>query len=515
MARKVFLSFLGAGKYKPCQYYLNKDEYIETRFIQEAILSLYCKNWDANDIGYIFLTDLAKSTNWIDNKHLTGLDKLIKELELPFKVYPVDIPSGSEKNYSAQQIQNEIWIIFDTVFKKIQPNDHIYLDITHAFRFIPMLGLLLLNYAKFLKKINVDKILYGAFEVIGSPSEIDMLPMNKRNAPIVDLTNLSELQDLTAAADIFVNFGNAKRLVDLTQNTNMHTTAINMQDAMRLFSTVRGKEIIKGLKIDKLKAEIKKLNKELKTDISHTAFEPLVEHLQLSLKNYRQNSPLNGFLGVKFCIENELIQQAYTLLQESILSYLIFKEEEKFENKLTRNVLSSCLLVAEVDYRSRLSSAEENNDVLISKEKELKNKFYKSFTVKLFADIYSNLTDPRNDLMHGGMKGNSETDAEHFIAIIIGIYNDVADVINQLEKKNILSFLSNEKENIYYDYKVIKLKEKIKSFEVKYKTTFKDFETDILRNHEDDWGLVSELHEWEKTITLYETYSNKLIEWMR
>ena len=205
MARNVFLSFLGANRYVPCQYFPENEPHrkVETvAYVQEALLRLFAADFSPADSCYFFLTDLARQTNWRSNGQFNpktkrynapniGLHRRLSQLRnegvLQAKVIPHRIPDG----FSSA----EVWEIFQTVFDCLRPGDRITLDITHAFRSLPMLGMALVGYAKALKNIEVERICYGAFEKLGPAPEVLKMPLAERNAPILNLQDFSVLQD--------------------------------------------------------------------------------------------------------------------------------------------------------------------------------------------------------------------------------------------------------------------------------------------------------------------------------
>src|SRR5690606_12368407 len=135
------------------------------------------------------------------NKHFKNL-----KLESSKHLRKVLIPDGIS--------ESEIWGIFQIVFDQLQNKDEIIYDVTHSFRSLPMLGIVLLQYAKFLKNINVRGIFYGAFEKLGNPSEIEKnypIP-SERKVPLLNLTSFSLLQDWTIAGNNFLKLGNAEVL---------------------------------------------------------------------------------------------------------------------------------------------------------------------------------------------------------------------------------------------------------------------------------------------------------------
>lgn len=118
---------------------------------------------------------------------------------LPVHVNAVAIVDGKD--------ESEMWEIFKTVYDLLKDEDEVYFDLTHAFRYLPMLVLVLGNYAKFLKNITVKGISYGNYE-----SRTD------DEAPIVDLLPLSVLQNWTHAAADFLENGSVSRLVELSKH---------------------------------------------------------------------------------------------------------------------------------------------------------------------------------------------------------------------------------------------------------------------------------------------------------
>src|SRR5690606_16601888 len=107
----------------------------------------------------------------------TRLQELKANGKLKAGIKTEDIPEG----FSSE----EIWSIFQKIVDNVHTGDIIYLDITHAFRSIPMLGMVLLNYLKALHRIEVKAIYYGAFEKLGFAGQVQKMEIEERNAPIL------------------------------------------------------------------------------------------------------------------------------------------------------------------------------------------------------------------------------------------------------------------------------------------------------------------------------------------
>ncbi len=197
MARK-FISFLGTGSYQESSYRLCESIVENVRYIQIALVKLLCKGWKPDDTIQIFITKDARDKNWVVNNGLKAQLQQLKELsDFNFTISAIDIPDG--KNV------DEIHEIFSIVNNSIGNGDEVTFDITHGFRSIPMLGIVLLNYAKVLKSIKLKGVYYGAWEA------------NQDGvSPIFDLTEFDRLLSWTIATDQFISSGNAKKIAALT-----------------------------------------------------------------------------------------------------------------------------------------------------------------------------------------------------------------------------------------------------------------------------------------------------------
>jgi len=157
-SRRIFISFLGTSRYKRCLFQnpRRNGEECETPYIQEALIKFFfVGNSTSNDRILIFMTDEARKKNWEDNE-TEGLRSRIGKLGFANITETIKIPAGKNKE--------ELWQIFNIIYSKLQESDRIILDITHGFRYQPMLMLILLNYARFLKNIEIERVYYGALE---------------------------------------------------------------------------------------------------------------------------------------------------------------------------------------------------------------------------------------------------------------------------------------------------------------------------------------------------------------
>ena len=163
MSRKVFISVLGTGFYLPCKYGNDQFTSSATRFIQEATLEyLHVEQWRENDTILMLLTEGATRSNWSkditlrlnprskEEESYLGLERILLQKELSCQIEALPIPDGKNND--------EMWQIFQLLFDSLHNEDELYIDLTHSFRYLPMLVLVLSNYSRFLKSITVKHI---------------------------------------------------------------------------------------------------------------------------------------------------------------------------------------------------------------------------------------------------------------------------------------------------------------------------------------------------------------------
>ncbi|TDT51290.1 TIGR02221 family CRISPR-associated protein [Fonticella tunisiensis] len=334
MAKK-FLSFVGTGNYSECTYRFKS--LTKTRFIQEALIKDLCLNWTENDEITIFLTEQARNKNWLNSVDQNGneliglkqrLDRFDKD-DYGFKIVEKHIPEGKNKQ--------EIWQIFDSMIESLDDNDEVIFDITHSFRSIPMLAMVVLNYAKVAKDIRLKGIYYGAYEAREKNGEEEI-------APVFDLIEFNMLLDWSYAINSFLKFGNSSQIYEVSrlqlseklslrdeEAINMRDFVDSLNDFTNTILTCRGKYIREFDSMRKKSVEVayrdmrSKLNK-IKDNNSLKAINPLIEKISLRTKDFDKGGNLNtGLAYVKWCIDNNLIQQAYTALEETVVTYMCEK----------------------------------------------------------------------------------------------------------------------------------------------------------------------------------------------
>ncbi|MCX7986298.1 MAG: TIGR02221 family CRISPR-associated protein [Bacteroidales bacterium] len=422
MSRNVFLSILGASPYKLTKYYFNnnQEEYFETYFIQEATIRFFCKEWTANDKICILVTSKSKENNWNDpcGNGYKGLSKILSELHLNPTIEVIDIPDGYN--------EKEIWEIFDKIYNAIQEEDKLYIDITHAFRSLPMLLTVLLNYAKVLKKVSVHSLTYGNYEA-----------RKDDFSPVIDLTALSELQDWTIAANNFVAFGVANMLSELTKKeinpilkdtkgkdiaaSQLRTLSDNLSQFTLNLSTLRGQKILKGENVKKI---ISTINESVNQNTLIPQLVPLLTIIKEKTSSFSEEDPTLNFLAAtNWYIQHQQYQQAYSILLEGLITYICKQNNIEETNVKKRDLVTSACYILE-------NNLEEDNWSQNCKDNyELTKKLidYMSKNRNLLEEIRI-LSMLRNDFMHAGFREHP-VESKKIIEKIKESYNNIKKII--------------------------------------------------------------------------------------
>lgn len=423
--RQVFLSMLGVTRYVPCRYQVENWTSGLVTFIQEALVSFYCRNWSVDDRIFIFCTEEAEEKNWNDRGNFKqGLCLRLKRCSLSVPVEKVSIPEGRS--------EDEVMEIFIKIVEQFNSKDQVISDVTHSFRSIPLLASVVLSYAKVVKKIQVKRICYGALEAIGNQKEVEKIPEQERIVPVFDLTPFDYLLGWARAVDIFLKAGRAdeiKRLLGQKvapifkerkdeDKTSLARRLSNFGNKLNSFCNnvmaVRGQKIEKGTfnfssQIDELKAQtlIPPMN-------------PLFDLLQNRLYPFDSSKKLLGFEAAKWCIEHKMVPQAYIFLLETVITALckwhgdnpLDQDKREFWSGLLHVIASR---IPERSWKKSVLSQRQKAQQVIKKEGE---------SLRKLAIAVSSLRNNRNDFLHGGWRKNASS-ADSLLEQVKGHYENV------------------------------------------------------------------------------------------
>jgi len=416
MPRKVFISILGTGFYEKCAYTDGQNQFpsIPTRFIQRASLELFgAKEWSKEDRVIIFLTKKARELNW--NKTIAerkrngkdtpepykGLEAVLQEMDLKAQVEDKDIKDGMNKE--------EIWEVFQTIYDTLEEGDEVYMDLTHSFRFLPMLLLVLGNYAKFLKGITIENIVYGNY---------DARNIAENEAPIISLLPLASLQDWTFAAANYLQNGRVMQLEELankelkemlqdTKDINQDARALNKY--VKTLSTFtkdllncRGQAIRSGKAIDAIRTEAKRIEKVIITPMA-----PVLDKINHSLEIFLPNEHIfNGFYAAQWCFNNQLYQQAITLLQENIVTYICLQKKLDISNVSQREMVNKAFNIYLTHTKEEQWKLSGKNEEQRLSEKQTIRELLEHPVLKELSSTFLVTTNTRNDYNHAGENPN-------------------------------------------------------------------------------------------------------------
>lgn len=397
MARKLFISFLGTGFYEECVYFDGVNSYTPTRYIQQATMEqIGVPSWEKTDAVRIFITDKAFEDNWDKSKDVrfnnrkkveepyTRLGKILDGMDLKTDVKPVlHVPVGND--------EKEMWQIFQMVYDEIHEGDELYVDLTHAFRYQPMLVLVLSNYAKLLKHTTIRQLSYGNYEARDKDNR----------APIVNLLPLSDLQDWTLAAADFLDNGHAERLTEMARHSQPEADSSVgcFVDTLEQFTvdrqTCRGAKITDGA----IRQQLHDISQKINT-VDIPPLTPLLQTIR------ERVTPPAGTMervvsAAQWCFENRLWQQCLSILQEGIVTFFCQRHGLDIMTEEKRNLINSAFTISlgmKKDRKKRIKwrVTPENlpkmleilNDPLISNPDICKS--------------YNTLSSLRNNYMHAG-----------------------------------------------------------------------------------------------------------------
>ncbi|WBM74936.1 CRISPR-associated DxTHG motif protein [Saprospira grandis] len=379
--KKVFISFLGTNGYGEVNYSFTKEEGTTTFFIQEAIFKEEIRKnkdfWNVEkDEIFFFVTALAKKNNYLrralpfnqkpDKQREANALKLLKEgkaeeamaaLKEDISALPVDAEDGLKYRFEKLQeegligkfqdvaipdglSEDEIWEVFARIVEYIGKDTELYFDITNGFRFLPMLTLAIIDYVTSVNNVVLKALYYGNFEsgkaekqkALNDQSLSDKqkkaLKKQPVKAPIHRLNSIIELGQWTEAVEMFVRSADAQKLEPLLDQqigeTEQSTLGKELNALAKGIRTSRGKQLTQELKLKEVRQKVIELKQQADNGLKRQ-LPPLLDRIEGKIHAFNTYTSENGFAAVEWCIEHNMVQQGYTLLQESLITWLIEK----------------------------------------------------------------------------------------------------------------------------------------------------------------------------------------------
>jgi len=154
------LAFLGDRGYDKVNYILPDRTVIESEYILDALV----KYLEVKGV-VLFLTDRAKEVHW------EKIRERMEVLGIPVKIVDIKDP----------KTEKDVWELFDKMINNVEKGEKFAIDITHAFRHIPMICFLATLYLEEVKSSEISGIFYGHYE------------KGKDTTPVVELTALVDV----------------------------------------------------------------------------------------------------------------------------------------------------------------------------------------------------------------------------------------------------------------------------------------------------------------------------------
>jgi CRISPR-associated DxTHG motif protein len=351
-------TFLGLRKYENTTYIKHDgSDNCESDLFPFAVAKLYIP-----DKIIAFITPKVKE---VKKEDLTKLSD-----ELGDKFTTVDIPDGNSTD--------ELWDIFTKCVDAdvVEENDEILLDITHAFRSIPLLIFIVAAYLRQVKNVKLKHIIYGAFEARNQDTN---------QTPIFDLTPFVELLDWMNAVNVFQNSGDARLIAGLDVPPKIANALTGLSDALltnRTFEAQKAAFTFNGLTFDSPQAP---------------PFRMLVEQLKQSYQRMAVNEPSDNqknslkaqYQQIKWYVENQHYLHAITLMREWLISWKCLDGQGYWLSHTNREAAENAL---------NTRAKQESNPLAAG--------LAPLATDQTAIKLWNQCKDIRNDLTHCGMRNN-------------------------------------------------------------------------------------------------------------
>ncbi len=367
------LTFLGIGPqggYQPTTYIKHDgSQSCETHLFPEAVAELYNPEQTV-----IFVTPVVQR----DEKGY--LKYLCEELDSEF--CQQQIPNGNS--------EAQLWEIFQVCADAVDTNDEIILDITHAFRSLPLLVFSVAAYLRQVKSVKLRHIIYGAYEARDSSTN---------RSPIFDLTPFIQLLDWTNAVNVFQRSGDARPIAGLDVPEEISNALNGLSEALLTNRTLEAQNAafaFNGLNLDQ----------NLQSPVPFP-FGMLIGQLQANYRDmavYTPNTDPQGSLKkqsvqIRWYVENQHYLQAITLIREWLVSW-------------------ECLQQNHGDWlsqRSRQEAEKALNERVERQDSQFTKELETLISDQTSTELWNRCLVIRNDLAHCGMRHNpkpqSATDA--------------------------------------------------------------------------------------------------------
>lgn len=240
----------------------------------------------------------------------------------------------------------ELWKNFETfmeIEQLLEKGDEIYLDITHAFRSIPIFMYLMMDFIDTLQsnkgegeKIKLAGIYYGMFE--GKQDDV---------VPIIDLEPLFSISKWIRATHSFVNYGKGFLMASLVKNTELKKSITNISEQISINYLVELRR-----EINDLDKKIKALEKNNTEEIIFAYMIPTLKEFIARFTNLNNDSNFQLAMA-KWYFDNKIYSNGYICLAEAVITRLCEIYSLNITNKYNRDLIRPLTWVINNPFKGR------------------------------------------------------------------------------------------------------------------------------------------------------------------
>lgn len=401
MARAVYLSFLGAGVYRPVRYTWDRRQAKETPYAQEAELELLPKQ----DEVYIFATQTSERAHWLRQTHKDHQTKQI-----------IDEGPGLRPRLEALGVQPHLvlidedlsvhaqWETFQKLLEIVQPGDQLIFDMTHGFRAVPVIFSSALHFLRLSRGVELKHVLYGK---------------EKDPAQIIDYVDFYAIQDWTEGVSRLVESADAGKLAALSaQGSTLPMSGFEGAPLTQALDAMT--QAVRNVEVHqveaKTRAALQRVREALNTATAQnaTASTLLLQMIEEKFSAILSAAPLTGAYDrdyfevqlkvIDLLLEHQMLMQAFTSMREYLgsLGLLGYQKKLKFNNSKGQGKRSYADVFLRMISYPRDSWSFESNDQKRQVEGLLP--FYECLAsaelVGDFSALTKDITDIRNGFDH-------------------------------------------------------------------------------------------------------------------
>ncbi|MCX7639556.1 MAG: TIGR02221 family CRISPR-associated protein, partial [Pyrinomonadaceae bacterium] len=364
----ALVSFIGKGSYLECEYSY-KGEKLKTHLFVEAA----AKFFDPERIIVFYTAESKEAKRDSDSK------TYIEQIKEKLKNKHIE-----EQEIKGGKSEEELWEIFDKISSSLKEGESVVFDITHAFRSIPLICLLVIALLRETKNIKLEAVVYGAFEAKDAENRV----------PVFDLTPFIELFDWITATRQFKETGNAKLLTEVLQRHDEKKLKKVLEALSESLRMLRSREAVR-----KSRELLKNLDNPKNLErIKTKPATQLLELIRESYKNLALENPEENILDfIKTLLE---LADWYFDKGQYVQSIAIVRE-------LIPTIVCHRLLLNPFNRKER----EEAEKYLNKRENEQEGE-EKGYDWKItglpeeMKNIWRDISALRNDVLHAGFNEN-------------------------------------------------------------------------------------------------------------